>query len=288
MDDLQDHYPTRMRTKEARDKYVSTLIERLETLRDDTDPSKGQASEEGKDIAAFQALKFAGKLVDVLAGWAVDHQVGLASQELEFLPLGPAQVRDLPAYENARSRVDIHRHEVAGGIYRNGEPIPSNVARRVAVSMLHTNSGGMPRSVASELRSALQALELNDVRPMVQPNLASRKVSFEEQRLQLAALAFVHFRRATKLMNAAEAEEQVSQAYAVSRETVRTWERRLREEMGELQVSRVIGFAKNAGSSIDAKRSVLSDASAAFEADSDYGPEALRLASIEYKARRQL
>jgi hypothetical protein len=69
---------------EAHRKYVSSLIKTLEELEEKTRPSGGAETELGKDLAAFQALKFARYLVDAVAGWALDHQIGLALSRLEF------------------------------------------------------------------------------------------------------------------------------------------------------------------------------------------------------------
>jgi len=69
---------------EAHRKYVSSLIKTLEELEEKTRPNGGAETELGKDLAAFQALKFARYLVDAVAGWALDHQIGLALSRLEF------------------------------------------------------------------------------------------------------------------------------------------------------------------------------------------------------------
>src|SRR4051812_16233871 len=67
--------------------WADGLIKRLIELRDKTNPDKGSSAASGKDLAAFEALQCAGDLVKALAGWAIDHQIGLASHGLQFVPL---------------------------------------------------------------------------------------------------------------------------------------------------------------------------------------------------------
>ena len=65
-----------------RDKYVADLIDRLRELEIKTDPKGGAQSAKGKNLAASEALGIASNLVKVLAGWALDHQAGLALKGL--------------------------------------------------------------------------------------------------------------------------------------------------------------------------------------------------------------
>ncbi|MGC2712781.1 MAG: hypothetical protein WA366_05335 [Pseudolabrys sp.] len=101
-------------------KYVALLIKRLEELEESTRPSAGAKTERDKDRAAFVALQTAGQLVDALAGWALDHQIGLALANLEFMPLGSSSLRTHPEYVAARVQVDSHRHEREGGAVLSG------------------------------------------------------------------------------------------------------------------------------------------------------------------------
>jgi|SRR6516165_6603648 len=91
VDSDTDDYPRRMWNQPERDKRVALLIDRLMELERKTDPKNGMQSAKGKDLAAFCALKIAGQLVSALAGWALDHQAGLALEGLEFVPLGTSR-----------------------------------------------------------------------------------------------------------------------------------------------------------------------------------------------------
>src|SRR5271169_4788107 len=114
-------------------KHVTRLIKTLEELEEKTRPSVGAKTERGKDLAAFRALQTAGKLVNALAGWALDHQAGLALKSLKFVPLQPSGTRTHPNYLRARASVDDHQHERNGGRLTAIEPL---VARRLLINLL--------------------------------------------------------------------------------------------------------------------------------------------------------
>jgi hypothetical protein len=115
MDPDTDAYPRRRWNHSERDKYVALLIDQLRELERKTDPKSGAQSAKGKDLAAFSALEIAGNLVNALVGWALDHQAGLALEDLEFVPRGTSKTKKHPDYQTSRSMVDDHRHERNGG-----------------------------------------------------------------------------------------------------------------------------------------------------------------------------
>ena len=78
------HYPRRNDFGGARASYVASLIDKLSELERKTNPEGGARTAKRKDLAAFRALRTAGKLVNALAGWALDHQAGLALKNLKL------------------------------------------------------------------------------------------------------------------------------------------------------------------------------------------------------------
>jgi len=284
--DFQDDYPSRIRKRgEAEAKHIELLVDRLLELRDQTDPANGGETEAGKDGRAFRALRTAGQMVNALAGWAIDHQVGLAVAGLSFVPRGPRQTDELPEYQEARAAVDLHVHERVGGALRSSETTEPSVARLIAVNLLSSNAGAMPLAVAHDLATALTALEINDVRPIVMPVSAKRKISLAARSLRLRAVGFVTFREA--LVTTTTAVSQVATAYGAPSGTVLTWLSRAEAELGKLAYEREVGFAKNAASLILEKPRELSEAMKAMEDDPRYGSAALRLAGLEHKAAKK-
>src|SRR5271163_1769507 len=91
-------YPRRQYPKLNEDKYVKLLMDRLQELKQKTHPEGGSKSAKNKDLAAFEALQLAGVLVQCVAGWAVDHEAGLALEGLEFVPSVPPEMQNRPEY----------------------------------------------------------------------------------------------------------------------------------------------------------------------------------------------
>jgi hypothetical protein len=69
---------------------VRKLLFNLAALEKTTRPQEGAVTARGKDRKAVEALNLANQLVRAVAGWAIDHQMGLAlrGQEsaLDILP----------------------------------------------------------------------------------------------------------------------------------------------------------------------------------------------------------
>jgi hypothetical protein len=277
MDSDTDAYPRRRWNYSERDKYVALLIDQLRELESKTDPKKSAQSAKGKDLAALAALEIAGNLVNALAGWALDHQAGLALEDLEFVPLGTSQTKKHPDYQTNRSMVDDHRHERNGG--NGGGPLDPIVARKCLVNLLRANPGGFDPRLIQMTISALEARDYNETQPMLRATKKDRKVNRTILNIQLRAIAFVKYREARGLKKF-KALEQVAGALGVSDETVRSWQPRLQTEFGPLKVVRALTFAENAGKNQDdAERRGF-----AGQWDDRYGPGALQELARQFKA----
>ena len=136
--------------------YIEVLVSRLLDLRARTDPASTEGTAKGKDLLAFEALCVAGDLVEALAGWAIDHQIGLASEGLAFVPLQPSGTTNHPEYLEARAAVDNHRHEYAGAALRVSPDglTDLTVARQLIINLLQANPGGFPPVIARMLMDA--------------------------------------------------------------------------------------------------------------------------------------
>jgi transcriptional regulator with XRE-family HTH domain len=233
--------------------YVRLLLERLDGLEQKTRPSSGDISAERKDLAAFQALKWAGNLVQHVAGWAIDHQIGLAAEGLKFVPLQPSGTKAHPQYLSGRSLVDSHAHERAGAVRSQSDDGGPLLARKCLVNILRANPGAMPSWLQRKTIESLEALDYGEVQPMLAPANTGRKRDLTLLRFQLQALALVAYRRKLGLTRG-KALEQVADALGVSHHTLLSWETRLRNEFGRLEVDRTINFAENAASWVDDAR----------------------------------
>ena len=240
-----DGFPSR-KSNEGSNKYISVLLARLAELEKQTNPAGGDETAKGKDLAAFEALSFAGDLVGAVAGWAIDHQCGLAQSGLKFVPLQPSGTKDHPEYRDQRAEVDRHGHESEGAAVARSLTFDPRVARNALYNLVLANPGGFPSGLQQLLLQALRALDYGEATPIFQPEAEHRKRSYQELRLQLEALGFVEYRVGTGYKKQ-KAQEDVAVVFGVATETIRTWEKRLRDEFGRLEVSRTLWFAKNAG-----------------------------------------
>lgn len=288
---MDEHYKDgspiwRQRTAQRRPKehakLIRLLIDRLEKLEKDTRPSGGDKTAVGKDLAAFQALRVAGNLVEALAGWAIDHQIGLAMNRLEFVPLGPQSSRALPEYLAARKAVDSHSHEREASAAHSGnapDRFTPSVTRLALKNLLLPNPGGFYGTLAAQLYEALDALEWGEQLSILEPVKTNAKIRYREIQCHLSALLYVEYERARGKKKKI-AQEEVAEAFGISDETVRTWEKRIRTELGTLFVNRRFGFAQNSGKSCS-KSSVPGDIE---YSDSRYGRPALMKTATLYKA----
>ena len=233
---------------------VLPLIEGLIRLRQETDPRGGEGSAKDKDSKAFMALRFASELVETLAGWAIDHQVGLAMEGREFASVAPHDAPDLPEYVEARTAADDHRHELAGRPLREArrasDQMEPDVARQALLNLLLPNPGGFPNCLTQMVSEALRALDYNESLPILKPRAAGRKVSFRTEQLQLKAICIVAYQvaRGSKKVVALQ---KVGDALAVDPGTLIKWEQRLRES-DRLGVARALSHARAAAAGEEA------------------------------------
>ena len=72
-------------------------------------------------------------LVHLLAGWALDHLIGLAEEGLELEQFQPAWAHQYPEYLASRKDTDDHQHEINGSRWFDTPPkeIDPVIARRL-------------------------------------------------------------------------------------------------------------------------------------------------------------
>jgi hypothetical protein len=257
--------------KLCNEEYAQALVDRLLRLAIESDPAGGSKTECAKDLRAFDALHTAGELTSALAGWAIHHATSLAKNNLEFVPLQPNQTKKHPDYLTARFAADRHEHENAGTFPTDGDD--RRLVWKLLINLLRANSGGWPWGLVHHVIGALESLEFGEKPELFEPiSKGGHKRGWSELHAQLKAICFVEYRRHLSQMSKLNAIKIVSDAFGVSIETVTSWEKRLRDELGKLQVSRSIALAQNAARN---KRST---------GDLLYGDAALNECALKYKA----
>lgn len=233
--------------------YVRLLLDRLDNLEKKTRPSAGNVSAKRKDLAAFEALEWAGHLVKHVAGWAIEHQMGLAAERLKFVPLQPTRTKEHPQYLSALAIVDDHTHEKVGAKLKIRDPGESEIARRAIINLLRANPGAMPSWLQYKVIEGLEALDYGEVQPLFAPLNTGRKRDLTVLRLQLRALAMVAYRRRLG-MTKEKALAEVADVLSQSPNTLASWENRLKAEFGVLEVERTFSFAENHASWVEDAR----------------------------------
>jgi hypothetical protein len=232
----------------------------------------------GKDLAAFQALVRAAWLVHYAAGWALDHQRGLAEKELQFVPLGPSQTKKSPEYLQQRAAVDDHDHERRGSAQAHLSP---NQARQLVLNILRPMSGHL--RLPPEFIEALEALEFGQTLPIIEKKATRKRTGLVEFRAKLTAIAYIEYQYVKGVKKHASTEI-VADKFAVGREVVKDWPVEVRSALGNLAVQRTIITAQSSA------RIYLMECRSDFEIlareyEDRFGLPALLVAADRYKRR---
>lgn len=225
--------------------YVQHLLQRLKELEEQTRPSGGDATAKDKDWRATDALKLAGELVDAVAGWAIDHQVGLALQNLENVrpPIGAEK-----DYPERLAAADTHAHEVSGFGAKESD-VDHGGARKVLANLLIHNQGALPLWLVQQCLAAIQAIDFGDKKAshLFVTVGKGNKRPLATHELEVQALAFVAFRREAYGLSEEKAAEEVAAALNVAPATLIGWELRLIDKFGKIEVARRLAEARHAG-----------------------------------------
>jgi transposase-like protein len=149
-------------------------------------------------------------------------------------------------------------------------------------NLLQVNPGAFPHQLQLPVMEALKALDFGEVLPLFQPVPAKyKKARYQRLQLELWAFALVEYRFSEAgNKGRLKAQEDVAAAYGVEANTLRKWERSLREEFGALELFRMVGDAHTYGT-LEAK---ARKKRIPVEFGSSYNDAALAEAGRRYKA----
>lgn len=184
------------------------MLDQLLEWREETRPEHGKISERQKNYKAGQALVFAGLLFEDIIGWAAHHSMGVSLLGLDL--------------EDRKSgRADTHEAEKIGANW----PSDDVSITREALARLILILGLVPSTMRQPLGSALRALNLGEIEPLLQPaNTARWKGAHSLAHLRRLVVMHVFFRWGPKPHNKRAALEVVGENLGVSVGTLRTWE----------------------------------------------------------------
>ncbi len=207
-----------------------SLLDQLISWHSETDPSGGDATADEKQYKANQALFFGQLLLDNLLDWAIYHSIGV-------------DVSGTDLQQRQKGDADAHHFEVSGRDWMPSDPAE---AREILASSL-LRFGMIPPALRRPLGDALLALNLNEVKPLVEPSRSGRwGGSHSLFQIRKSAIMHVHFLWARGTHNKKQAIDEVALALGASFETLRTWERRWLPDI-DTDVKALFAVAKRAG-----------------------------------------
>jgi hypothetical protein len=143
----------------------------------------------------------------------------------------------------------------AGGwgsiFWRKTQKIGNRRKKEGVAQLLYANPGGFERLLAFELFKGLEELEWGKLTSLLQPIKSRLHGGLREIEYRLGAICFVEHERGKGKKKRA-AQETAASEFGVDIETIRTWENRLPEELGGLEVTRQQQFAYNMGTHVRA------------------------------------
>ena len=211
--------------------YVGDVVNELIALERRTNPEDGENTSENKDFNASRALQLAGELVESLAGWAIDHQIGLGIEVCSSVSEQLSNSKPHPDYLAAKIAADNHRHEAAGSEYNyeasfKGQRGSSDAERQMMINLLRALSNAFPHGLVCGTIEALEALEYGEVQPLLAPSSTTLgKHGLSLWTLRLGALECVEYYTAQGYTRKAS-QSMVADAVGRSSEIVKDWGKR--------------------------------------------------------------
>ena len=208
------------------DTEILEIIGKLRGLYRATQPDGGGRTASGKDINARTALGLAAFLFKDLAGWAVDHHVGLALAGVSPAPKPINEEQPDDWHRQRTAGADSHEHEATAAQYEFADPI---LNRQIAAQLL-TVDAPLPSRLAYELVRALQALEVGERLAILDREGRGSGVSYRQDELRRRAMLHLEYRAGLRI-RADERIEQISSAYKISKSTVEQWRKEFKDEL---------------------------------------------------------
>lgn len=276
-------WPIPLRDMVVAREQMHRLLDKLLDFEADTHPFSGAVDE--KELNSISALVHAGKLVELLAGWAIDHRAGLALNDVAGFPWPQGD-------ETAKQSANDHRHEMEGGTYLEdirdydgltGDP---DTNRKILAAVI-SRGAVTPSSLRRQLAEALKALDEGETRDLFERAKRKSLMGRTLWQARLRAISHVYFLKETG-MTKTVAVTLVAEAYGVGSDTVDAWDKRgLKEHFEAARVTPVKERASRLGKAVYRRQNTIPQ----DEEDRDfirihlelYGREGLAQSGQSYK-----
>ena len=191
------------------------LVDELIRLEEETHPRSRPPVD--KDWKARFALMQVEDLVEMLAGWAIDHLIGLAVNRHHGEAANPVDWEQ----SDTQRQADDHRHEFAESEYDFADP---KINRHILTTLLEFGPGAFPIPIVIEATDALIALDMGETRPLVEPvrGVGQGRQAYTEWMLRYWAVLHVEFFLGMNFKRQ-DALAKVADAYHVEPDTIERW-----------------------------------------------------------------
>lgn len=246
-------WPSRVRAKSRPswdpEQQVTDILSDLKSLERETDPAAGEASSIDKDMKAQRALRLAGNLVEIVAGWAIDHQAGLIKDGLRPTGWVPEALRE--RFSERILSVNQHEHERRGG-HPNFQ-LNDIEARELLRALLEFNSGAFPDVLQGHIGPELDRIAFGEPSAVFQVPKNSNKRSLKSVALQAWTVSMVAYRME---MGASweDATQAVADRFGKDFNTIKGWEANAKKKFGKLEIEMMKGHARKAAQNERAER----------------------------------
>lgn len=194
---------------------VQEIVEDLLEIEARSHPQNPSPDE--KELDSIRALAAAGDLVELLAGWAIDHRAGMILNGATVFPW-------LQDDQEAHTEANSHRHEEMGSTYLQDKAPGDPLQNRHIIAEVVARVPLLPAALRNEISEALQAVDFGETHDLLLPPKGQHKNAYTKWRLRLRAIEHAYF-----LYGGGETKEtafyQVAEAYGVADSTVDSWNR---------------------------------------------------------------
>lgn len=223
------------------DRKVADILTELRELAAQTDPALGSSSTVEKSLKARLALGLANNLVAIVAGWAIDHEVGLAKDGLRCIGRLPQAIKD--KFPEKLSALDDHEHERRGG-HPDVSLNPAEM-RELLRSLLDSNPGAFPECLTAPTIHDLDRIAFGEPSKAFQVEKSGNKKNLYSVELEAWSAVMVAYRME---MGATweDATQAVADAFGKSPDTVKGWETNAKKRFGSLEIETMKNSAREA------------------------------------------
>jgi hypothetical protein len=224
--------------------YIKELLSKLEVYYKITDPNRGEQAEKEKDLRSLLAITLGRRLFEAVAGWAIDHQVGLAlaGRGPSFRGHPSARASDKIAIEVSQN--NSHSHEFNG---RQAQKLSPAEQRQALINIVQGAVGIIPEHMHINLIESLESLQFGYPSEIFEYRKASNKIKYRQRQLILKSIGFASYRQARDGNKTLRGIEIVEAFGLEGESTFKNWMDSSIKFFGEFRVKSTIAWARDHG-----------------------------------------